>query len=54
MIGRYPFFIINLEIDPSIIDFNVHPKKLHIRFENEEYIYNKVYNVIRKFVDKIL
>lgn len=52
MIGKYPFFILNLEIDPSVIDFNVHPKKLHIRFENEEYIYNKVYNIIRKFVEE--
>lgn len=52
MTGRFPFFIINLEIDPSVIDFNVHPKKLHIRFENEEYIYNKVYNIVRKFVEE--
>ncbi|NVM44027.1 MAG: DNA mismatch repair endonuclease MutL [Candidatus Lokiarchaeota archaeon] len=51
MTGKFPFFIINLEIDPSIIDFNVHPKKLHVRFENEEYIYNKVYNIVRKFVE---
>jgi len=52
MIGKFPFFIVNLEINPSVIDFNVHPKKLHIRFENEDYIYNKVYNVVRKFVEE--
>jgi len=52
MTGKFPFFIINLEIDPSVIDFNVHPKKLRIRFENEEYIYNKVYNIVRKFVEE--
>jgi len=52
MTGKFPFFIVNLEINPSVIDFNVHPKKLHIRFENEEYIYNKVYNVVRKFVEE--
>jgi DNA mismatch repair protein MutL len=52
MIGKHPFFILNLEINPSKIDFNVHPKKLHIRFENEEYIYNKVFNIIRKFVEE--
>ena len=53
MTGKFPFFIINLEIDPSVIDFNVHPKKLHIRFENEEYMYNKVYNIVRKFVEEV-
>ncbi|MFX1287049.1 MAG: DNA mismatch repair endonuclease MutL [Promethearchaeota archaeon] len=52
MIGKFPFFIINLEINPSVIDFNVHPKKLHIRFENEDFIYNKVYNIVRKFVEE--
>ena len=50
MIGTFPFFILHIEIDPSIIDINVHPKKLEIRFEDEEFIYNKVFNVIRQFV----
>ncbi|NHJ19810.1 MAG: DNA mismatch repair endonuclease MutL [Candidatus Lokiarchaeota archaeon] len=52
MIGKHPFFILNLELDPVIIDFNVHPKKLYIRFEDEEYIFNKVYNIVRKFVEQ--
>jgi len=52
MIGKYPFFALHLEIDPSVIDFNVHPKKLHVRFENEDYMYNKVYNIVRKFVEE--
>ncbi|MBA7616354.1 DNA mismatch repair protein MutL [subsurface metagenome] len=51
MVSKYPFFIIFLELDPSVIDFNVHPKKLHVRFEKEESIYNKVYNVIKGFVE---
>ncbi|MBY8986930.1 MAG: DNA mismatch repair endonuclease MutL [Candidatus Lokiarchaeota archaeon] len=52
MIGKFPFFIINLEVNPAVIDFNVHPKKLQVRFENEDYIYNKVYNIVRKFVEE--
>jgi len=52
MTGKFPFFIINIEINPSVIDFNIHPKKLNIRFENEDYISNKVYNVVRKFVEE--
>ncbi|MFX0023021.1 MAG: DNA mismatch repair endonuclease MutL [Candidatus Hermodarchaeota archaeon] len=55
MVSTYPFFIIFLELDPSVIDFNVHPKKLHVRFEKEETIYNKVYNAIRGIVqDKFI
>ncbi len=51
MVSKYPFFIVFLELDPSVIDFNVHPKKLHVRFEREDTIYNKVYNVIQSFVE---
>ncbi|MGM0470362.1 MAG: DNA mismatch repair endonuclease MutL [Promethearchaeati archaeon] len=51
MIGRNPFFVLNLDLDPSVIDFNIHPKKLRVRFEDEEFVYNKVYNIIRDFVE---
>jgi DNA mismatch repair protein MutL len=51
MISKYPFFVLFLEIDPSIVDFNVHPKKLHVRFEKEEILYNTIYNIIRNFVE---
>ncbi len=51
MVSKYPFFVIFLELDPSVIDFNVHPKKLHVRFEREESIYNKIYNVIQSIVE---
>jgi DNA mismatch repair protein MutL len=52
MINKYPFFVLYLELDPTVIDFNVHPKKLHVRFEKEEALYNKVYNIIRGFVEE--
>ncbi|MFX0038109.1 MAG: DNA mismatch repair endonuclease MutL [Promethearchaeota archaeon] len=51
MVSKYPFFIIFLELDPSVIDFNVHPKKLHVRFEREDAVYNKLYNVIHNYVE---
>ncbi|MFX0019910.1 MAG: DNA mismatch repair endonuclease MutL [Promethearchaeota archaeon] len=52
MIGKYAFFILFLDINPGIVDFNIHPKKLHIRFEDEDFIYNKVYNIIRDFIEE--
>jgi DNA mismatch repair protein MutL len=53
MINRKPFFVLHIELDPSIIDFNVHPKKLQVRFDNEDYIYNKIYNVIFDRVEEL-
>lgn len=52
MINKYPFFVLFLELDPMVLDFNVHPKKLHVRFEKEEALYNKVYNIIRGFIEE--
>lgn len=52
MTSKFPFFILHLELDPSVVDFNVHPKKLNVRFEREEQVYNKVYNVIRSLVEE--
>jgi len=52
MIGKNPFFILFIELKPSFVDFNVHPKKLYIRFENEENIQNTIYNAIRRFVEE--
>lgn len=43
MEGKKPVFIINIEIDPSLVDVNVHPRKLEIRFEDESKILSTVY-----------
>ena len=51
MISKYPFFIIFIDLNPSVIDFNVHPKKLQVRFEKEDSIYNRVYNIVHSFIE---
>ncbi|MBY9003562.1 MAG: DNA mismatch repair endonuclease MutL [Candidatus Lokiarchaeota archaeon] len=50
MISTYPFFILYMDINPSIVDFNVHPKKLEVRFEDEQYIYNKIFSILRQSI----
>lgn len=41
--GKYPIFILNLEVPPNEYDVNVHPTKLEVRFEKEYEIYDLVY-----------
>ena len=43
---NYPFSAIHFKINPAIIDVNVHPTKMELRFSNNEYIYNFVYDTI--------
>lgn len=42
---NYPFCAIHFHIDPSVIDVNVHPTKMELRFINNDFIYNFVYNL---------
>lgn len=39
---NYAFYVIYLEMSPSMIDINVHPTKTEIKFEEERLIYNFV------------
>ncbi|WP_154836705.1 DNA mismatch repair endonuclease MutL [Staphylococcus sp. Marseille-Q1834] len=54
-IGRYPICYINIEMDPVLVDVNVHPTKLEVRLSKEEQLYNLIVEKIRSaFKDRIL
>lgn len=48
MKGRYPFAILFLELDPREVDVNVHPTKKIVKFSDENYIYNYIFEEINK------
>ena len=45
--GRYPIIVIFIEIDPSLIDVNVHPTKIEVKFLRENDVYSLIGRVIR-------
>ncbi|MCI2947178.1 DNA mismatch repair endonuclease MutL [Staphylococcus caledonicus] len=54
-IGRYPICYINIEMDPILVDVNVHPTKLEVRLSKEEQLYDLIVKKIREaFKDRIL
>ena len=48
--NRYPQFIMFLEIPPRLVDINVHPTKMEVRFANEQAIYHLFLNAVRRGV----
>jgi DNA mismatch repair protein MutL len=46
--GAFPFFVLNLTLDPRKVDVNVHPSKMEVKFENDSNIYRFVLSVVRK------
>ena len=49
MKGKYPFVIINYNINPNEIDVNVHPSKKLVKFSDERIIYNDIKGSIDDF-----
>ena len=47
MVGRFPVTFINVTIDPSLVDANVHPEKTEVKFANENDVYEAVYWAIK-------
>ena len=43
---NYPFTVLHLTINPKFIVVNVHPTKMELRFSDNEYVYNFVYDTI--------
>ena len=46
-IGKYGFFILNLEMPANFYDINVHPTKMEVRFVDEDKIYKIFYHAIK-------
>lgn len=46
-INKHAVCFLNIEIDPSKIDVNIHPTKLELKFENEQQIYVELKEYIR-------
>ncbi|HHW47440.1 MAG TPA: DNA mismatch repair endonuclease MutL [Clostridiaceae bacterium] len=46
MKNRFAFIVLNLEINPALIDVNVHPSKMEVKFSNEQDLFRSVYSAV--------
>jgi len=48
---KFPFCVINIEINPAVVDVNVHPAKLEVKFTNEKLIFDAVYYAVQNALE---
>ena len=50
--NRYPIVVINIELDPSLVDVNIHPTKMDIKFSKLEELLDLIKNIIINKLNK--
>ena len=50
--NRYPIVVLGIEVDPSLIDVNIHPTKMDIKFSKMDMLMELISNMIKKVLDK--
>jgi len=50
--NRYPVVILSIEVDPSLVDVNIHPTKMDIKFSKMEELLNLVDKIIKDKLKK--
>ena len=51
--NRYPIAIINMEIDPYLVDVNVHPSKLEVKFSKESELKQLIFDGVSKTLEGV-
>jgi len=49
---RYPFYLLHIEIDPSMVDINIHPTKTEVKFQDEKAIYAIIHASVRESIGR--
>lgn len=43
---KYPFTVLYINVDTDMVDVNVHPTKMEVRFGNQQEVYNFIYEAV--------
>ena len=49
-VGRFPLAVLFVDLDPSVVDVNVHPRKTEVRFVDSNRVFSAVQRAVRRAV----
>ena len=51
-VGKFPFFVLYIEINPEFLDVNIHPTKAEVKFDDDKILFSNIFNSVHVALKK--